>query len=1455
MQACLNEFRISFRSLAGGTWVGLLLVLISGLGAATGNAQKPAVIVSQSAVMFDVEGGGCPTACSFNAQMTPNGGGFGVSGSGDIAISMPYGNVLDVYSGTTGKVTAITALSNESGASFDSHRNLFVGPLYKHNLFKLPYVNGTWVAGNPDTDPACTGNDTVECRMPNLTNVYNSNPDFKNTAFDPAGNLFLVSATDNIHGGNAIYELPAASLYSGPPVLVYADDATHAIASIAFDPWGNLFFTDVVYSSGGQSSQHATSAYLNVLPYSSSTGYAAAKTVLVTHTIASPSDYDNAMSGVAVDRSGTVYFADGNGTYAIRNNPSTAPDAANAYLVSTTGGKQLMTDGNGNLYAVGDDNGGPAVFRILLGNVVVPTSTVATESTATNVTAALNGVDCTGSVTYALAGGNTTTASAATTGACQTMSLAGVTGAYFSTTVKLTPTVAGTSVARITATDSAHHASGFTITGGQLTGHQAVVLSQTSAIFEITGGACPSCGFNAQLTPNGGGFGVSKDGDIAVAMPYGNVLDIYNASSATMTPVTALSNESGATFDTDKNLFVGPLYKHRLFKLPYVGGTWVTGSPDTDPACTGNDTVECGMPNLTNDYNSNPDYKNTAFDPSGNLFMATATDNIHGGNAIYELSAANLYIGPPTLMYTDDATHAIASIAFDPWGNLFFTDVVYSSGGQGSQHATSAYLNVLPYSSSTGYATTKTVLVTHTIASPSDYDNAMSGVAVDASGTVYYSDANETFALPNNPLTPADVANAYLVSTTGGKQLMPDGSGNLYSIAYDTGGKLAVVHIGVNNIVVPAVTIGAESKITDASAALNSVDCTGTADFAFAGGTASTASAAITGTCSTISFAGASGSLLGATVSMTPLVNGVNTAILTATDSASNTSTVNVSGYGNPISGLPQIISFPAPASPITYSVGLQVTLTATGGQSGNPVVFSVDPASTAAATISGNMLTITQAGNLIIDANQAGGDVGNTKYADASQVQRTIVVNKAAQTLNFTAPASPVTMVPGLTVSLSATAGASTSPVVFTVDASSTGAGTISGNTLTVTGVGNIVIDANQATDANYLAAPQVQQTVVVKQGSQTITFIPPSQAIHYIAGGIQIAISATGGGSNKPIVFAVESASPVQGTFSTSKVSGATSTATLTIMDQASLAGFPVNIVIDATQPGDTNYADAAQAAETISLLKPLPTQKITFDNPGTQVAGTPLALAATATSGFPVTYTATPSSSCTVASSDSGWTANFVNAGTTAAACTITAYQPGDNIYFAAAGAVPQTFAVNPIGQAPSMNMSLSLSSLTVQAGTVGLTQITVNSVNNFTGQVSFACSGAPSGYACNFNPSSVSAFTADSTSGLPKGTTGTTQLSIGGGSAAAVHTNSRPLLPVATLAVALCFLGFRKRNRLQLLLLAVIAVVGLGLFSGCGGSSSSKTSQPVTSQITITATSGKTTQSATLALIVE
>jgi hypothetical protein len=52
----------------------------------------------------------------------------------------------------------------------------------------------------------------------------------------------------------------------------------------------------------------------------------------------------------------------------------------------------------------------------------------------------------------------------------------------------------------------------------------------------------------------------------------------------------------------------------------------------------------------------------------------------------------------------------------------------------------------------------------------------------------------------------------------------------------------------------------------------------------------------------------------------------------------------------------------------------------------------------------------------------------------------------------------------------------------------------------------------------------------------------------------------------------------------------------------------------------------------------------------------------------------------------------------------------------------------------------------------------------------------------------------------------------------------------------LAVALCFFGFRKRRRLQLIVLLAASVIGLSLFTGCG----TPGSLPISLQITVIGT---------------
>ena len=69
-----------------------------------------------------------------------------------------------------------------------------------------------------------------------------------------------------------------------------------------------------------------------------------------------------------------------------------------------------------------------------------------------------------------------------------------------------------------------------------------------------------------------------------------------------------------------------------------------------------------------------------------------------------------------------------------------------------------------------------------------------------------------------------------------------------------------------------------------------------------------------------------------------------------------------------------------------------------------------------------------------------------------------------------------------GGTATLAATGGGSGNPVVLSVDsASGAGVCTLSGSTVTYAAAGTCVIDANQAGNATYSAAPQVQRTITV--------------------------------------------------------------------------------------------------------------------------------------------------------------------------------------------------------------------------------------------------------------------------------------------------------------------------------------------------------------------------------------
>jgi len=129
--------------------------------------------------------------------------------------------------------------------------------------------------------------------------------------------------------------------------------------------------------------------------------------------------------------------------------------------------------------------------------------------------------------------------------------------------------------------------------------------------------------------------------------------------------------------------------------------------------------------------------------------------------------------------------------------------------------------------------------------------------------------------------------------------------------------------------------------------------------------------------------------------------------------------------------------------------------------------------------------------------------------------------VTAIPQTITGFAPATPVVFGTA-PATLTATGGASGNAITFATTSLATIC-TVSGTTVTFTGVGTCNLTADQAGGGNYAAAPQATASIVITAASSTITgFNPP---LIVTAGSAPITLTATGAPSGVPIVFATTS------------------------------------------------------------------------------------------------------------------------------------------------------------------------------------------------------------------------------------------------------------------------------------------------------------------------------------------
>jgi hypothetical protein len=263
----------------------------------------------------------------------------------------------------------------------------------------------------------------------------------------------------------------------------------------------------------------------------------------------------------------------------------------------------------------------------------------------------------------------------------------------------------------------------------------------------------------------------------------------------------------------------------------------------------------------------------------------------------------------------------------------------------------------------------------------------------------------------------------------------------------------------------------------------------------------------------------------------------------------------------------------------------------------------------------------------------------GGGARASIAKVDQTItVVVHAPATATYDDAFSVVaTSSSGLPVSFSSSGGCSSSGATFTM----------------TSGTGSCLVKYDQPGDGTYNAAPQVVETVVAQKADQEITFDFLDDGTY---GDPDFDVGAFAS-SNLDVTFTASGNCTVAGV--TLHITGAGS-CTLT-----------------ASQPGDSNFNAAPSRLEAFAIAKA--DQEITFDPLEDKALGDPdFTVAATADSDLPVSFRAT--GTCTVRGVRVHLTAR--------GRCTLTASQPGNANYNAAAN-VSRGFAITrPVCAVPKV-----------------------------------------------------------------------------------------------------------------------------------------------------------------------
>ena len=424
---------------------------------------------------------------------------------------------------------------------------------------------------------------------------------------------------------------------------------------------------------------------------------------------------------------------------------------------------------------------------------------------------------------------------------------------------------------------------------------------------------------------------------------------------------------------------------------------------------------------------------------------------------------------------------------------------------------------------------------------------------------------------------------------------------------------------------------------------------------------------------STGAFTYASSNTAVATVSGTTItIVGAGNATITATQATdANYLSSSVSALLT-VSKLNAVISNFASISKLAGDTPFLIT-TPTSTSSATFTYVSSDPS---VASVTGSTVTVVGVGTATITATQ----VDNTNYIGGS-IDASITVGVGTPAISGFSPI--VKAIDNAAFTL--TAPTSNSTGAFTYVSSDPAVVSITGSTVTIVGIGNAVITATQAADANFISGT-ISTTITVTNVNPTISGF---STISKTVGDAAFALTAPTSNSSGAFTYVSSNPAVVSISGNTVTVVGA-GTATIT-----------------ATQAADTNFSSGT-ITTTITVAKANPTIS-GFATISKTIGDAAFALTAPiSNSSGAFTY----ASSNTAVATLSGSTVTIVGAGTT----TITATQASDANYNS--GAITTTLTVLTIA-----NTNPTISGFTSISKTVGdaaftLTAPTSNSAGAFT-----------------------------------------------------------------------------------------------------------------------------------------